>query len=86
MRRPGVAKTPWSPAPHRPRDFHFSTRTHLFINGMMVWSVVVLREKQVDETDWILPTSFLALGQSLPPKPAFGHRFNRVCGFLFYDN
>jgi len=33
---------------------------------MMASPVVVLREKLVDETDWILPTSFLALDQSLP--------------------
>ena len=92
VRQSGVAKTPWSPALHRPRDSHFSARTHLFINGMMASPVVVLREKLVDETDWILPTSFLALDQSLPLgiastgsaafsfmtiDPAVGHGVNR---------
>jgi len=39
---------------------------------------LLLREKLVDETDWILPTSFLALDQGIAST--------RVCGFLFYDN
>ena len=31
----GVAKTPWSTPRYRPRGFHFSARTHLFINSIM---------------------------------------------------
>jgi len=37
VRRPGVAKTPWSPALYRPRNCRLSARTHLHSKRMMVF-------------------------------------------------
>jgi hypothetical protein len=37
VRRPGVAKTPWSPALYRPRDFRLSARTHLLYTRIRVF-------------------------------------------------
>jgi len=62
VRRSGVAKTPWSPALYRPRDFRLSARTHLHYK---LDDGLLLREKLVDKTAGFHPHLDLPLDQSL---------------------
>ncbi len=75
----GVAKTPWSTPRYRPRGFHFSARTHLFINSIMArqWLFSV-------RSWWTRQTGFYPHPSPSRPKPACGNRFNRGLRLSFF--